>query len=178
MIKYCLAALAAIVFSSVVIAEGAQAPDATELVIDEVEAPGAGFPPPMRDTRSTGVELRDAWVRAVPPFQPNSAAYLTIINHRDTAIAVVGARVDAAQRAELHTTRMVEGLMRMEKLEGIAVAPGEQSVLAPGGNHLMLFNLAFRPVPGDDITLCLQLATDEEICVLSGVRKSSAGHAH
>ena len=68
--------------------------------------------------------------------------------------------------------------MRMEKLEGLAIAPGEQTELAPGGNHLMLFNLAFRPVPGDDITLCLQLSTGEEICILAGVRKSSSGHAH
>ena len=73
---------------------------------------------------------------------------------------------------------MVDGLMRMEPLDGFAVAPGERSELEPGGNHLMLMGLAFRPVPGDDITLCLQLLTREEICTRADVRKDGKSSAH
>ena len=113
----------------------------------------------------------------MPPFQPNSAAYMVITNHRSTAIAVVSARSNVSQQTELHETRKVEGLMRMQKLEGLAIAPQERAELEPGGTHLMLFNLYYRPVPGDDITLCLTLATEEEVCTAAGVRKSG-GASH
>jgi len=160
---------------------------APALAAQENPATGAGdpavaseppFPSPIPDASVTGIEFEDVWVRAMPPFQPNSAAYLTLTNHRDSAIAIVGARSSVANKTELHTTRKVDGLMRMEKLEGLAVAAGERAELVPGGNHLMLFGLAFRPVPGDDITLCLQLASDEEVCTLAEVRRSGPTESH
>lgn len=119
-----------------------------------------------------GLEFENVWIRAMPPFQPNSAGYLTITNHRETAIAVVGASSNVSEETQLHTTRKIDGLMRMEQLDGLAIAPGERFELAPGGTHLMLLGLAYRPVPGDDIILCLQLASEEEVCTPAEVRKS------
>jgi periplasmic copper chaperone A len=116
------------------------------------------------------LQIEDAWVRALPPFQPNTAAYLTLVNEGDVAVAVVGATSPVAKKVELHTTRKVDGLMRMEQLQGLAVAPGERVVLAPGGTHLMLLDLAYMPVPGDDIQLCLQLAAGGEVCTTAEVR--------
>lgn len=136
------------------------------------------FSPDLAAERKAGIEFENVWIRAMPPFQPNSAGYMTITNHRDTAIAIVGARSNVSEHTELHTTRKVDGLMRMEPLDGLAVAPGERVELAPGGTHLMLLELAYRPVPGDDIILCLQLASDEEICIPSEVRKSGNEPAH
>lgn len=171
MIKLWLLALAAAISSPLLVAgqdSAAAAPDAdgTESGFTRIE-PGV-----------SGIDLENAWVRAMPPFQPNSAGYLTVVNRRETAIAIIGASSSVAGKTELHTTRMVDGLMRMEKLEGLAVAPGERSELKPGGNHLMLIGLAFRPVPGDDITLCLQLLTREEICTRADVRKGGKEPAH
>ena len=40
------------------------------------------------------------------------------------------------------------GVFRMERLDGLAIAPGERAELAPGGTHLMLLGLAYRLVPG------------------------------
>jgi copper(I)-binding protein len=121
---------------------------------------------------NTGLEFENVWIRAMPPFQPNSAGYLTLTNHRETAIAIVSASSNVSEETELHTTRKVDGLMRMEQLDGLAVAPGERVDLAPGGTHLMLLGLAYRPVPGDDITLCFELASEEKICTPAEVRRS------
>ena len=90
----------------------------------------------------------------MPPFQPNSAGYMTISNNRETAIAIVGASSNVSKKTEIHTTRQVDGLMRMEQLDGVALAPGERLELAPGGTHLMLLGLEYRPVAGDDVELC------------------------
>jgi copper(I)-binding protein len=129
------------------------------------------------------LEFEDAWVRALPPFQPSTAAYLTLVNRGEVAIAIVGASSNVADKVELHTTRKVDGLMRMEQLEGLAVAPGERVILAPGGTHLMLLGLAYMPVPGDDVQLCLQLAAGGEVCTTAEVRAGGAAldapdHSH
>ena len=118
------------------------------------------------------LEFENVWVRAMPPFQPNSAAYLTLTNRGDVAVAVVGASSNVAESVELHTTREVDGMMRMEKLQGLAIAPGERVELTPGGKHLMLFGLAFRLVPGDDVQICLQLVSGDEVCTDAEVRMS------
>lgn len=133
--------------------------------------------------QNTAIEFENAWVRAMPPFQPNSAAYLTLINRGDVAVAIVGASSNVADSVELHTTREVDGMMRMEKLDGLAVAAAERVELKPGGKHLMLLGLAFRLVPGDDVQICLQLVTEEEVCTDAEVRMSdvtpdSQDHQH
>lgn len=119
------------------------------------------------------LELDNAWVRALPPFQPNTAAYLTLLNRGEVAVSIVGASSDLADRVELHTTRKIDGLMRMEQLQGLALAPGEQVELAPGGTHLMLLGLEYMPAPGDEVRLCLQLASGNEVCTEAQVRKSA-----
>ncbi len=118
----------------------------------------------------TALEFENVWVRAMPPFQPNSAGYLTLTNRGEVAVAIVGASSNVSDKVELHTTRKVDGLMRMEPLKALVVAPGERVSLAPGGMHLMLLGLAFRLVPGDDVRLCLRLATKDEVCTDAEVR--------
>jgi copper(I)-binding protein len=181
-IKLWLLALVACLLSPALAAgEGAAQPGAAQpgAAQPESDEPADEAPELVRiEPGKSGIDLENVWIRAMPPFQPNSAGYMTIVNRRKSAIAVVGASSSVARKTELHTTRNVGGLMRMEKLNGLAVAPGERSELAPGGNHLMLFGLAFRPVPGDDITVCLELASREEICTRADVRKSGKGSSH
>jgi copper(I)-binding protein len=144
-----------------------------------VAALAAGlFPLSVIAEQDPGIEFENVWIRAMPPFQPNSAGYLTITNNRETAIAIVGASSNVSETTELHTTVEDGGVFHMEQLDGLAIAPGERAELAPGGTHLMLLGLAYRPVPGDDIVLCLQLASEEEICTPADVRKSENDSSH
>jgi hypothetical protein len=123
--------------------------------------------------QNAALEFENVWVRAMPPFQPNSAGYFTLTNRGEVAVAIVGASSNVSDSVELHTTRKVDGLLRMEKLEGLVVAPGERVELVSGGKHLMLLGLAFRLVPGDDVELCLQLITEEEVCTDAEVRMTA-----
>lgn len=118
--------------------------------------PGAEAPPLLK--------IEDAWVRAVPPSQRSTAAYMRLVNDTDTAHGVVAVTADVARKSEIHTTRKVDGYLRMERLEGVAVAPGETVALAPGGAHVMLMGLAFVPEPGDVVKICLTLLTGQEVC--------------
>lgn len=128
----------------------------------------------------SAVSLKDAWVRALPPTQPNTAAYLTIENVGTDAVEVVSAQAAGADRVEFHTTREVDGYVRMEQLATLKVAAGQSLVLAPGGAHLMLLGLAAMPSPGDSLRLCLALATGLEVCTDAPVHKDAGeeGHQH
>ena len=117
--------------------------------------------------------IENAWVRALPPGQPNTAAYLTLINRGEAAVVVESVSSDVADKVEIHTTRNVDGLMRMEQLQSLEVATGQRLTLAPGGTHLMLLGLEAMPVEGDTVQLCLQLASHRDACTSADVRKSS-----
>ena len=121
------------------------------------------------------IYIENAWVRALPPVKKVTAAYLTVINESDAAVAVVGGRADIAGSVEIHRTREVDGLMRMEPIPGVAVAGGERVEMAPGGTHLMLVDLSFMPQPGDTVELCLILADGNELCTEADTRKTASG---
>lgn len=122
--------------------------------------------------------LEDAWVRALPPTQNRTAAYVTIYNRGDTAVQVSGATVELAGHCEIHTSREVGGLMRMEQLPSLTLAPGQREVLAPGGTHLMLLDLERMPKLSDTLELCLQLRGAEAVCTSAQVRKSASASNH
>ena len=125
------------------------------------------------------LSVSDAWVRALPPGQANTAAYLTLSNPGDEMITVVGASTGLAGRVEIHTSREVDGYQRMEQLEQLELAPGQVLELSPGGTHLMLLGLDHMPTPGEKVSLCLQLAAGEPVCTSADVRKSAAaGPSH
>ena len=123
-------------------------------------------------------ELDNPWIRALPPTQPVTAAYVAITNNGDSTLTLNGARVEGAGRVEIHTTRELEGLLRMEQLSTLDIAPGETLSLAPGGTHFMLFDLAAMPRPGESRQMCLTFTGGEELCAQAAVRKSADESAH
>ncbi len=91
---------------------------------------------------AAGEVMVDApFVRAVPPMQPNSAAFMVLHNHSGNAHAVVSASSPAAEVVELHTHTMADGMMQMRRIEQIALPAGEMVSLQPGGLHVMLIGL-------------------------------------
>lgn len=124
------------------------------------------------------LQLDDAWVRALPPMQPTTAAYLSVKNTGTAAVLISGARVEGAGRVEIHTSEEVDGLVRMAQLSTLKLEPGATLDLAPGGTHLMLFDLSAMPKPGDSRELCLVLSEGEPVCTTADVRKSAQQDDH
>jgi len=125
-----------------------------------------------------GIALEGAWVRALPPTQPNTAAYLSISNKGPEPVIITSASSELAGRVEFHTTREVDGYVRMEKLSTLEVAPGEQLNLSPGGTHLMLLDLERMPSAGETLSLCLVYSPTGKVCTEAAVRKGSGQAAH
>ncbi|MEM7123836.1 MAG: copper chaperone PCu(A)C [Pseudomonadota bacterium] len=79
----------------------------------------------------------------------NSAVYMTIENV-GAADRLVGVSSDVAERVELHTTVLEDGVLKMQELEeGIVVPASDNATLETGGNHVMLMGLD-EPLRVDD----------------------------
>ncbi|MEJ2344650.1 MAG: copper chaperone PCu(A)C [Gammaproteobacteria bacterium] len=116
------------------------------------------------------VAVDGAYVRAVPPGQPNSAAFMTLRNTGDADHAVVAAASRVAKVVELHTHTMVNGMMQMRRIPRIDVAAKSSTELKPGGLHIMLINLT-RPLRvGDTVALTLKFADGSEKQIKAPVR--------
>lgn len=103
-----------------------------------------------------------AYVRALPPTQTVTAAFMRLLNKSNTPIAIVGAQSTIAEKAEIHAHSHRNGMMRMERVNRISVPAHGEFVLASGGHHLMLMGLKKTLVEGDKVVIEL-LAEDGRI---------------
>ncbi|MCP4041797.1 MAG: copper chaperone PCu(A)C [Gammaproteobacteria bacterium] len=101
------------------------------------------------------VSVNDAYVRAVPPGQPNSAAFMQLHNGSSTHHTVVDAASPAAKTVELHTHIKKGGMMKMRRIDKIDIHPNSQAVLKPGGQHIMLMGLKKELNPGNQVSITI-----------------------
>ena len=109
------------------------------------------------------IRLEKPWVRrapvmpdAKPGAESNAGGYVTILNRGTSPDALVGASADVAARVELHETRNMSGMMMMEPVAKVEVAPGARVELRPGSYHLMLIGLTRALTPGQTVDLTLR----------------------
>ena len=82
----------------------------------------------------------NATVRQPLPGRTVSAGYFSVTNQSEEAVRLVAAHSAWFGKVELHQHTMIDGMMRMAKVDAIDVAPGHTVHLQPGGLHLMLFH--------------------------------------
>jgi periplasmic copper chaperone A len=116
------------------------------------------------------VTVSDAYVRAVPPGQPNSASFMLLSNGSTAGHAVVAAESSVSKVAELHTHTMSEGMMKMRRVEKIEIPAKGTATLAPGGLHVMLIGLTQDLRPGDEVMLMLTFEDGSKRRVSAPVR--------
>ncbi len=109
----------------------------------------------MAETAADAVSVTDPYVRAVPPGQPNSAAFMQLTNQSDADHTLVAAESTVAQAVELHTHVMEEGMMKMRRIEKIDLPAGQEVALQPGGLHIMLIGLNQELQPDAQVALTL-----------------------
>ena len=102
------------------------------------------------------VAISDAWVRANVPGQSVGAAYMTLNSPQNSTLIYI--ETPAAGIVEIHSMSMTNNVMKMRKLEELPLKAGKVEKLAPGGFHLMLFDLKKSLKAGDkaDFTLCFK----------------------
>jgi copper(I)-binding protein len=101
------------------------------------------------------LEIREGYVREMPPGQSTSAAFMKLVNTGAEPIVIIAASSDSAGSAELHSHSQRDGAMRMDAVPRLEVPAHGQVALAPGGYHLMLINLRRSLHAGDQVGITL-----------------------
>ena len=108
------------------------------------------------------LDVVDAWINDLPPSVPVRAGYMTLHNSGESTLNILSVQSDAFAQIEIHRSVMQDGMMRMEPITTLSIAPGSTVHLAPGGYHLMMMQ-PLRPTrPGDNIDVVLHLDDGSE----------------
>ncbi len=99
------------------------------------------------------VSVENAWVRPTNPGQEVGAAYMTFTSKQN--VNLVHVESDVTKSVEIHSMDMQNGVMKMRMLETLALTAGKPYQLAPGGFHLMLFDLKKPLTEGEQVNFTL-----------------------
>jgi copper(I)-binding protein len=109
------------------------------------------------EVRAGDLVITQAWSRATPNGAKIGGGFLTIENKGSAADRLIGGSGDIAGKVEVHEMAVDNGVMKMRPLEkGLAIEPGKTVKLAPGGYHLMMFDLKGPLKQGDKVPVTLE----------------------
>jgi copper(I)-binding protein len=109
-------------------------------------------------------------VYAPLPGTSTGVAYMTLTNQSERTVTLLSARSPQFQRAELHETRLEDGVMKMRAVDQLAIAPGDNVRLEAGGLHLMLIGALPDTAVGAPVTL--ELTHDDGLVIVSASLKA------
>jgi copper(I)-binding protein len=133
--------------------------------------------PGLAETYKLGaIEIEQPFARATPKGATIGAGYMKITNRGTEADRLVGGTVAFAQRFEVHSMTMEQGVMKMREVkDGLEIKPGETVELKPGGYHVMFVDLKQPLKQGDNVKVTLKFAKAGTIDVEYPVAAMGAG---
>jgi hypothetical protein len=115
-------------------------------------------PARAEEIKAGDLVITQAWSRATPNGAKIAGGYLTIENKGSAPDRLIGGAGDIAGKIEVHEMAMNNGVMTMRPLDkGLTIEPGKTVKLAPGGSHLMMFDLKGPLKQGDKVPVTLEL---------------------
>jgi len=124
---------------------------------------------------ATDLLIEDAYVRATPPNLPNSAVFMVLKNSSNENISVVKATSNVSKNVELHTHDMKDGVMKMYQVPKIDIPAKGETILKPGGFHVMLIGLHKPLKVGEKVTFTLELSNGETKTITAPIKTVMAG---
>lgn len=132
-------------------------------------------PAVAQEVKAGDLVITQAWTRATPNGAKIGGGYLTIENKGTAADRLVSGSVDAAGKVEVHEMSMDNGVMKMRALDkGLTIEPGKTVKLAPGGYHLMMFDLKQPLKQGDKVPVTLEFEKAGKVTVSLDVQAVGA----
>jgi hypothetical protein len=123
-------------------------------------------PARAEEVKAGDLVITQGWSRATPNGAKIGSGYLTIENKGAAADRLIGGSADAAGKVEVHEMAMKNGVMTMRSLDnGLAIDPGKTVKLAPGGYHLMIFDLKSPLKQGDKLPVTLEFEKAGKVTV-------------
>jgi len=124
-----------------------------------------GIANPVSEKKSSKILIENAYVRATIPGTSISSAYMQIENKGEKTITLLSASSSVSPRVEIHQHTMLDGMMRMRKVDSIDIQPKERIKLQPSGLHLMWFDVENPLMAGQNVELNLNFSNNESVIV-------------
>ena len=112
-----------------------------------------------------------AYVRAMPPGQKVTGAFMVLQNPDSSDRALIKAESDAADVVELHEHINEDGVMKMRPVKQIDIKANAKTDLKPGGYHVMLIGLKKPLNIGDKVGIQLHFDDGSQQDVEAPVKK-------
>ena len=100
------------------------------------------------------ITVGHGWIRLLPAGLP-AAGYFDLHNGGGKSVSLTGASSPACGMLMLHKSENAGGMMRMEDLDSVEVAPRATLKFAPGGYHLMCMDPSPALKPGSHAAVTL-----------------------
>ena len=115
---------------------------------------------------SNGIEISNARINPPLPGQTTGVAFMELMNYgdEDRLLAITS---PVSGRIELHTHLNEDGVMKMRRVDGVALPHDEAVALKPGSFHVMLFETT--AALGDEVVLTLDFETADDLTVVTPV---------
>jgi copper(I)-binding protein len=125
--------------------------------------------------------VSDPWSMELPPNAPAVAVYFSIENRGAVADRLMSVDTPLAGQAQLHEHVHANGLMKMQQVQAVEIAPRQTVSFAPMAYHAMLLDLKDRSqlVAGQQFPVTLHFEKAGDVHVQVVVQKQApASHQH
>jgi periplasmic copper chaperone A len=152
---------------------GCGAPATAEPAAPAAAAPAAAVGPAA--VPAAALTVTDPWVKAVDGGM--TAVFGVLTTTGAAPVTVVSAATSASPRTELHEVlAAADGSTTMRPKDGgLVVEPGTPHPLAPGGDHIMIMDLASPVRPGDRVEVTLTLDDGSTVGFSALAKETTAG---
>lgn len=115
------------------------------------------------------VTVSGAWIRLLPGNAP-LGGYVTLHNHADQPITVVGAKSPAFKHIQMHHSMTMDGMDSMQPVDSVTIPADGQFKFAPGGYHLMMYRGDTSLHIGESVPVTLEFADGGQLKIAFTVK--------
>ena len=129
------------------------------------------------DAQIGNLSIDDAWAKSGQVGPVPSAAFM-VIKNKGGADKLVSANCDCAKSTELHNVKMIDGAMKMYKVDAMDVPANGDLTLKSGSYHIMLIGLTRPLVAGETVPLKLKFEKAGEVTVSAKIKDKASHMGH
>lgn len=125
------------------------------------------------------ITIDNVWISEAPPGVTTLAAYATIYNGSNETKMLTSVSSPLFSSVEIHLSKIVNGIARMEKQAAITINADDTIKLSPGGYHLMLFNPDKPLQSGNSASISFNFSDGTSLSVEAPVlKRQNDSHQH
>lgn len=108
---------------------------------------------PAIELGETGLAVANARMVMAPVASNPAAVYFDLTNTGEADATLRSIEIKGVFQSKLHQTESSDGTAMMSEVSTLSIPAGETLSLAPGGNHVMAFDVSPAIGPGDRVNV-------------------------